>query len=61
MLLNMYYFIKKYLFCIWFHDEYLCFPDVGVGGKGLDGWYHCAKCDPCSRELMKMLGRSSAE
>ena len=41
--------MKKRLFCQFFHNPYRCYPDVG--GLGLDGHWHCAKCHPCWEEI----------
>lgn len=38
--------IKKHIWCRFFHKKDRCYPDVG--GKGLDGAWHCGKCVPCN-------------
>ena len=41
--------IKKYLFCRWFHKADLCYPEVWK--LGLNGPWHCARCEPCGKEF----------
>jgi hypothetical protein len=37
--------IGQYLFCSWAHYRDRCYPQVG--GRGINGSWHCAKCHPC--------------
>lgn len=37
--------LKKWMYCAWAHNHYLCFPEVW--GRGLKGPWHCEKCEPC--------------
>lgn len=58
----MFEFIKKHLFCKYFHKRELCFPTVwdaeGAKTMGIpyqpNAW-HCMKCHPCSEGLDKLL------
>jgi len=48
--------LKKNLFCRFFHRKDLCYPrcDLPTGGP-----WHCAKCHPCSEGLDELLSSLS--
>lgn len=51
--------IKKWAWCRWAHDKHRCFPEVG--GRGIDGPWHCAKCHPCSDDFKGIFTENTAE
>ena len=54
---GIFYNIKKYFYCKFFHRKYRCYPEVW--NRGTRGPWHCSKCHPCSEGLdnaMKQLG-----
>lgn len=44
-----YFFIKKHIFCRFFHRRRRCYPEVW--GRGLDGPWHCMICVSCNAAL----------
>ncbi len=52
-LINICEFLKKWLWCRWFHRKHMCFPEVW--DRGLDGPWHCMECHPCNEEAFKIL------
>jgi hypothetical protein len=46
---KIFYNMKKYFYCRFFHRDFLCYPEVG--GRGLKGPWHCSQCHPCSEGL----------
>ena len=52
---NIHKFLKKWLWCRWFHKKDQCFPEVW--DRGLKGPWHCDKCHPCNEEVNKLFER----
>jgi hypothetical protein len=44
--------IRKWLMCSWLHWQHRCYPEVW---KEHSRVWHCARCHPCSEELVRWL------
>jgi hypothetical protein len=56
---RLFYNIKKYFYCKFFHRKHLCYPEVW--NRGLRGPWHCCKCHPCGEDLLNMLNSIDVE
>ena len=56
---GIFYNIKKYFYCKFFHRKYLCYPEVW--DRGLKGPWHCSECHPCGEDLQNMLNSIDTE
>jgi len=50
---SFFYAAKKYCYCKFFHNRYLCYPEVW--GRGVKGPWHCSKCHPCGEWIDILL------
>ena len=51
------FYIKKWVYCLWKHYGYRCYPEVW--GRGLKGLWHCEKCHPCNEDLIEFLSEQT--
>ena len=56
--IDLYYWIKKYIYCSWKHKGYRCYPvcfkDQIERGANIKYW-HCFKCYSCSTEFDRIF------